>query len=243
MLSFFIATVDAQTTAMDFTMNDCNGNMHNLYSELDQNRVVILEFFMLNCSPCIAAAHQIDPLYQQLNSTYNNHLSYYTFGYDDTYLCADISNWVSVNGFSAIPFDSGAYQVAYYGGFGMPTIVVVGGAGHDVIYNSVGYTSGDTSLIHTAIQNYFAAHPVGVDENFVESNFSLFPNPAAEKVVSSCFDSQSEIDIYNVFGKLIQQNIPSANHTIDVSNIPNGIYFIHVASNTNQIIQKLIVNH
>lgn len=43
-IAFTSEVSTAQTTAMDFNMNDCNGQMHNLYSELNQNKVVILEF-------------------------------------------------------------------------------------------------------------------------------------------------------------------------------------------------------
>ena len=38
-IAFTIQVSNAQTTAMDFNMNDCNGTMHNLYSELDQEKV------------------------------------------------------------------------------------------------------------------------------------------------------------------------------------------------------------
>src|SRR5262249_10014586 len=49
----------AQTTAMDFYMDDCNGSMHHLYSELDPDNVIIMEFFM-TCSSCVTAGHQIE---------------------------------------------------------------------------------------------------------------------------------------------------------------------------------------
>ena len=46
----------AQTTALDFTLPDCDGVSHHLFDELDQGKVVILEFAMIpSCQPCISA--------------------------------------------------------------------------------------------------------------------------------------------------------------------------------------------
>ncbi|HPK09324.1 MAG TPA: redoxin domain-containing protein [Saprospiraceae bacterium] len=45
----------------DFTITDTQGNVHNLYSDyLDQNKVVVIELFFVDCPPCNAIA----PAYQ-----------------------------------------------------------------------------------------------------------------------------------------------------------------------------------
>ena len=217
----------AQSPAMDFTMNDCNGNMHNLFSELDQNRVIILEFFMLNCTPCITAGHEVEPLYNQLNSQYNNHLSFYHFGYDDTYTCQQISDWVTTNGFNSTPFDSGAYQAAYYGGFGMPTIVVVAGSNHGVIYSSVGYTLGDSSFIHTSVINYFAAHPTGINPITNELEFGI--TISSEHGVFHVFSNAeiTKVEVISIEGKILKTfEGPDSNSEISFAGLANGLYII-----------------
>ncbi|MEI7724332.1 MAG: T9SS type A sorting domain-containing protein [Bacteroidota bacterium] len=38
--------------APDFTLQDINGNTHHLYDYLDSGKVVIIDFFEVNCGPC-----------------------------------------------------------------------------------------------------------------------------------------------------------------------------------------------
>ena len=41
------------TTAQDFTVTDVHGTSHNLFTYLDSNKHVILDFFFTTCGPCI----------------------------------------------------------------------------------------------------------------------------------------------------------------------------------------------
>ena len=43
------------TTAVDFTVTDVHGEIHNLFSILDNGQYVILDFFFTTCPPCIAS--------------------------------------------------------------------------------------------------------------------------------------------------------------------------------------------
>ena len=39
--------------APDFTVTDTHGEEHNLYSYLENGKVVVLDFFYTTCTPCI----------------------------------------------------------------------------------------------------------------------------------------------------------------------------------------------
>jgi len=57
-LGLGLLTADAQTnltTAVDFTVTDVHGEIHNLFSILDGGQHVILDFFFTTCGPCIAS--------------------------------------------------------------------------------------------------------------------------------------------------------------------------------------------
>ena len=145
---FLSAILNAQpTTAYDFNMNDCSGNMHHLFDELDAGNVVVMELFMLSCSPCVDAGNELEPMVQNLKASCSSKIKFYHFGFTNSYTCAQVTNWVSTNLYSSIPFDSGGVQVAYYGGMGMPTMAVVAGNTHKVLHTSVGYNAGDTAII------------------------------------------------------------------------------------------------
>jgi hypothetical protein len=55
-----ISLTKAQTTAMDFTQTDCDGTYHQLFSELDAGNVIILEYMMLNCAPCVTGTQAME---------------------------------------------------------------------------------------------------------------------------------------------------------------------------------------
>lgn len=61
-LFFASLTLSAQTAA-DFTITDIDGNSRNLYSELDNGKIVVLKFFTNWCSVCNNTAAQVVSMY------------------------------------------------------------------------------------------------------------------------------------------------------------------------------------
>src|SRR5436190_12402066 len=126
-LLFAAITAFAQTTALNFNRKDCNGVDRHLFADLDSGKAVILEYFMINCAPCPAAGIKLEAMKANLLTQYTGKVISYAIAFNNTYTQTQVKNWVTGNGFSMIPMDSGAAQVAYYGGMGMPTIVILGG--------------------------------------------------------------------------------------------------------------------
>lgn len=228
------------TTAYDFTMNDCSGNMHHLFDELDSGNVVIMELFMLSCSPCVDAGNELVPMFENLKATCSNKIIFYHMGYTNSYTCSQITNWVNTNSYTSIPIDSGAVQTAYYGGMGMPTVAVVAGSTHKVLHTTVGYTAGDTAVIADSIRAFFGCSTVNVPEHLNSLSVSVYPNPSngqfviaspAFSVINSA--KQSHTEIYNVFGEKI---ISSTETSIDISSQPSGIYFLRGKTFSKKII-------
>lgn len=170
----------AQTTAMDFHRMDCNGNMQHLFADLDAGNAVILEFFMNNCSPCVTAGSKLEAMKADLLAEYPGMIKAYTFGFTNSYSCTTVANWVSNNGFTSVPLDSGAAQVSYYGGFGMPTIVILGGGTNHSILGStyVGFTTSDTIQMAADIRAFLST-PTGIDAlPELQNGISVYPNPS-----------------------------------------------------------------
>ena len=132
--SLIYSTGSNAQTVTDFTKKDCNtGASHNLFSELNSGKAIIMEFFH-TCISCSNAAKDIKPMYQNLVLKYGNKVLFYVMPEDDSYTCSDVLNWVNTNGLSSvvIPLDSGSVQTAYYGGMAMPSIAVVAGSAHQL---------------------------------------------------------------------------------------------------------------
>ena len=248
-LAFASSFARSQTTATDFTMTDCNGKMHHLFSELDSGNVIILEFFMLNCSSCIDAGKDLQAMYDDLKTTYDKKVAFYQFGYSNGYTCSSISNWVTNNGFSSVPFDSGGYQVAYYGGMGMPTVAVVAGSSHKVLFSNQGYFPGDTTTIGTAARSFLSGNGI---PNFASSKFSftLFPSLVHNRLNVALETTDTgilQLEFINITGQKIitwseekiQENTWA--RSIAIPDIPSGLYIVKGEFNGKTFMQKIVV--
>jgi hypothetical protein len=249
-IGFSIGFANAQSNAQDFTMSACDGNTHSLFADhLDNGEVVIMEFFM-TCASCATVASKLSPLQTGLSTQYPGMTNFWVLAYTNSYSCGTVTSWKNTNAPNALGFDSGAVQVAYYGGFAMPTTVVVAGTSHQVIYNSnVNGAAGDTAAIHTAINNYFAT--MGVEENTLVS-CKAYPNPAVNMInldLNFMQEGQTEIDMVDMTGKVVKkianENFSTGQHTLQVEthDLTNGMYFIRIAGNGKSTQYKVNIKH
>jgi len=238
-------------TAQDFTMSSCDGNTHSLFADhLDNGEVVIMEFFM-TCGSCAAAAAKLSPLQTGLAIQYPGITNFWVLAYTNNYSCTTVTNWKNTNAPNAVAFDSGAVEVAYYGGFGMPTTIVVAGPSHEVIYSSnVDGLPGDTASIHTAINNYFAT--MGVESANANVQLNAYPNPVVNTLnldINFALGGQTEIDMVDMTGKVFKlianDNYSIGQHSLQVEtgDFVNGIYFIRITNNGRSTQYKVSIKH
>ena len=253
-LFFSITISQAQIIALDFTKTDCYGKTHHLYSELDSDNVVIMEFFH-TCHPCIAAATDMKPMFENLVAKYGNKVRFYVAPEDDEESCTGVVNWVNSNGFSsiAVPFDSGGAQSSYYGQGGMPTIAVAAGNSHKLLYlassnTASGFVATDTALISAAIRNFFEL--TGIQDINLAISTSIFPNPVASNFIITLQVKEVgrlKLDLTDINGRkiteLMEENLRAGNYekTITVNNIPGGIYFIKGIFNESVVTKKIVI--
>lgn len=87
---------------------------------------------------------------------------------------------------------------------------------------------------------------VGVDELISESSVSLFPNPATSEVTIALPKSlNAEVRIFDLSGKLLvyQADVAiSGRHTIDVSSLATGTYFVRINTPDGSAVKKLLIN-
>lgn len=243
--------VNAQvTTAQDFTMSDCASNTQNLYTHLNNEEVVIMEFFM-TCGSCLTAGQRITAMMPAMNAEHPGMVNFWALAYTNSYTCSTVNNWITTNSITAVPFDSGAAQVAYYGGFGMPTVVVVAGSQHQVIYNSnTDGAPGDTAAIHAAIDNFFAT--MGVENSASNVKVSLYPNPTSNILnvdITMLTESMVNIQMVDLTGKVVKEisnsvlPLGSSSMQLETSDLSNGIYFLRVNSGGKSSQYKISIKH
>lgn len=249
----FTSSAKAQTTAMDFNIVDCNGNPHHLYSDLDAGKAVIIEYFMNSCSPCVTAGQNLEAMKTDLLAEYPGMIKSYAFAFNNTYSCTTVKSWVTNYGFTSVPSDSGAAQVAYYGGMGMPTIVILGGGTNHSILGSpyVGFSVSDTTAMAADIRSFLDNTAIKENSN-AASDLNIYPNPASEEVnVTFTLSENSDVvmEILDITGRAVavamneEGQKGTITRTISTAALSNGTYMIRIIANGDASMQKLTVIH
>jgi hypothetical protein len=109
----------------------------------------------------------------------------------------------------------------------------------EVVNTSLPFCSSVSAVLQT---------DVGMEELMSGGGFFVFPNPATNELVvrSSEFGDEMEIEIYDIFGQRVFLQPQTSNlkpqTTINVSSLPNGIYFIQIKNNEKTFSQKLMIS-
>jgi thiol-disulfide isomerase/thioredoxin len=218
----------SQETAMDFTRTDCDGAEHHLFSELDEGKVVILDFVMLGCAPCIWATRNLDTIVQSYEATHPGRVKLYAMSYESSHTCEQMAAWRTDGGFPGVSlFTDGAQQISYYGGMGMPTIVITGGTGHKVFYNGYGYTPAHDTAITAALDQALNYSSAGVMEgipvlpNVYPTVFSDYLNADFERM-----DPATEFVLADITGRIVLKQDVSGLGACRMStgHLPPGFY-------------------
>jgi Secretion system C-terminal sorting domain len=224
----------------------------DLFADLDAGKAVILHFFMPNCGSCPPPAQKIQTMANHINAMYPGMVKGYAFPYQNSTTCSYVTSWVSSNGLSTIyaPMDSGAAHVAHYGGFGMPTVVVLGGLDHRVLFSTLSFSTSDTTLMRDEILALLNSSGI-TDLSGVVNTFSVYPNPAIDNVIINIElkeASNVQIDITDITGKQVasitEEKLSGiVKKEFNTALLPNGNYLVRMQVNGKSATRKLKVNH
>jgi len=240
--AFLSSRVSAQsvTTAFDWTKTDCDGNTHNLYSLLDEGKVVLMEFVMLpNCQPCITAGKNLKKVQAAFDQTHPGMLKMFSMGFSDNYQCKQMMDWKAANGLTTTAIAQGADQVEQYGGMGMPTIVVVGGKDHKVLYSMKGFSVKDTIAIKAAISQILSPASSVKSKPVADFRCSVYPNPVQDaSTINVTLDKSRMMDVtlYNVIGTPVKTfykgSLASGSYSYSLSNkdLESGKYYVRISN-------------
>lgn len=253
LLMFSTSTVKAQTYAMPLSGLDCNGVNHDLIADLDSGKAVLIHFFMPNCGSCVPPAQNIQAMANNIMVNYPGMITAYAMPFTDNTDCSYTSGWCSSNGLSLyMPYDSGAAQVAHYGGFGMPTVVLLGGNDHRVMFSTQSFSTSDTLIMRDSILALFNGSTGIAELKNTISAFTVYPNPANELLsiqVELKTNSELLIDIADITGRQVaiisneKQSKGTFTKQFNISSIPSGNYLIRLTVNGKTASQKLNIAH
>lgn len=206
---FIIAciSISKAQTALPLSGPDCNGVNHDLIADLDAGKAVILHFFMPACGSCPPPAQKIQMMANNILADYPGMITAYAMPYNNTTTCATTANWVSSNALPLyMPYDSGATQVAYYGGFGMPTVVLLGGVDHRTMFVTQSFVTSDTTIMRDSILALLdTGTAIHEADNIIWNH--LFPNPTAQNLNINFTAKESgmlNIKLLSMDGKVVE---------------------------------------
>lgn len=237
----------AQTTATDFTVNDCSGNSRHLFGMLDSGKVVVMSF-VHPCSSCVGPTKNAQNVVNSFASSHAGRVIMFIVDDAGDNSCSSISSWCNQFGISGVPVITNTAVVqTQYGAAAMPKIVVVAGTDHKVYFKEDNglNTTNLTSAINTAL----AASGV---ERVGESirALSLSPNPASRMLNVSYFQSGSQTvtgSIHSILGNemwrgnLSNSNAGQQEKQINIDALPEGFYFLTIESGNQTVSRKFTI--
>ena len=250
LVCFSVGIVFAQTTATDFTTDDCNGVSHNLFSELDAGNVIVISWVM-PCGPCETYSLPAYSAVQTFATSHPGRVHFYIADDYGTTACGTLNNFASNMPVSTI-FSSSNINMSDYGAYGMPKVVVLAGSDHHIYYNE-----NDNKInfpdVQTAISDALST-PLGIEQSASNKfEISTYPNPVNNVLNISYIKNQSSLinfTIVDILGKVvlsIEEDVSylkgEATKSINVSALDNGNYFLKIFSEGAVESLPFVVSH
>jgi len=249
-VSFYLASGQTQLdTALNFSVKDIYGNNIELFEILDEDKIVVIDFFSTTCGFCILYAPDFQASYEDFGENEGN-----------VY-------------FMKIAWGADNEAVAYFDSLYNATTPSVSGleGGGNQVYNDYMVQATPTVIVITpdrVIQDQHVWEPtnqninaaviaaggtlVGINDLSEENGITLniYPNPSTGQV-NIQFDlvqsAHIRFEVYDVNGNRVFENPEQAyvsgqnNLSVNLSNLSSGIYFIHQYRNGKQEQSRRIV--
>jgi uncharacterized protein (TIGR02145 family) len=83
--------------------------------------------------------------------------------------------------------------------------------------------------------------PVSINETKKSSNINIYPNPSSDFIVIDGLNNDNSIEIVNLQGQVVKNlKVSNIKTTLEISELPKGIYFIRINSNEELHISKFL---
>lgn len=247
---FLFATIFGfSQTATDFSCNNCSGQAHSLFNELDAGKVVVLVWVM-PCGSCVLPAKTAYNVSQSYSTSNPGKVVYYLCDDYGTTSCSSMDSWANTNNISeSVRFSNLLINMADYGESGMPKMVVLSGSDHKVYDNQI--NSFDARQIQDAIDLAISESSNGINENTdITENISIVFDKLSSSVflnISATEPLSIELEIYNGIGQIVisseKYELSTGENKIRLSptTLSSGLYILSITKNNSKKSLKFIV--
>lgn len=240
-LQFFIngSVLNAQTPldkSMDFVVVDVHGATHHLDDYLDDDKIVVIDFFTVSCTGCQYYASRISASYEYFGLNQGNVIFLaVNMGSDNaTILQFDEEFGMlfpSVSGTEGGGDEANAaYKIESY-----PTVIIIT-PDHKVVEKYIYPPT--TETMNTLVAKYGGV-PVGLNEN-IQNSVAVYPNPAEDYLYIKYHGEMPDdllVKIIGVDGKVLkcmskqEFEIDGKDIKLNLMGVDSGIYFVSFVSN------------
>jgi len=248
-LFLFIASQFAYAqSAPDFSFTDVEGVTHNLQERLDEGYIIVLDFFYVDCPPCVDTGAELEAIH---NDYEGKNVEIWSISPFDS--IPDIQAFQSEHNFNYIAggIEGGGWDITalyadslnleYY-----PTISVICPNG-DLTWDIWPYTSNGAPEWRGPIENcgVYDINVTATIEDFTDKYpSSIFPNPATDFVNIDFYTESTDdvqVNIYDLTGRQIVQQTVLINNTgqqntqLAIDKLVHGNYFLRLSQNGNSL--------
>jgi len=165
---------------------------------------------------------------------YNCDTMYYNYGYIDDFT----STYLGINSPEALAIAGQSGSSFFYT--------------DNNEYYSFGVLNWEAHYFHFRMQNRYYYQLKNIMDNYangleniispINTNVSIYPNPATNNLTIETTE-KSEIEISNIAGQILKTfNTTEKQTTIDVSNLPSGVYIIKAKTEKGVAVRKFVKN-
>ena len=247
-MSGFLYAQTPLTEAVDFHLKTIEGETIYLYPLLDDDKIVVIDFFSTTCGPCQDYAPDFQEAYEEFGENQSNVFFMGINWGDDN---DGVNEFDSVFGLT-YPSVSGTqgggnnvfndYQILSY-----PTVIIIT-PDHQIVEQYIWPPTSD-SIINAVIKA--GGMYVGVDERVqTVADAVVYPNPVTEKAflkINITSAANIQLEIVDLLGNILfsseKQFVGKGSNKIEipVSGLINGLYFVRLNINDTEVITSCFV--
>ncbi len=243
---FFSGALKSQTPlteAPDFSVKTTDSETIHLYNKLDQNQLVVIDFFSTSCGPCQTFAYDFELAYENFGSNSGN-VFFVAINYNsDNEGVRIFDSTFNITLPSASGIEGGGnavyeqYLISAY-----PTVIVIT-PDRQIVEQFVWEPT-----VENITNAVIAAGGILVGSPEMSSNgidYKVFPIPADEKLNIQNFNTNEDLlfSLFDLRGSLQSQGSIDNADFLQTSDLPNGIYLLRLESASGFASKKIMIHH
>jgi hypothetical protein len=87
---------------------------------------------------------------------------------------------------------------------------------------------------------YYNAHLTTV-KNICLEEIDIFPNPTTDIINITGLSHPAEVRLFSIQGQLLK-TVHQVESTIDVSDLPTGVYFVNLTTGMESVVRKIVID-